>query len=409
MRILIIGKYPPIEGGTMSATYWLARGLGEAGATVTVVTNADRVEEKYRIPLNLKDHATQHNYMPENVLVRSLEKEPPAHIPFSESFVSRLANLGLRAVAERGADVVYAHYLEPYGVAALMVKQFTGIPFAIRHAGSDIYRLLRSEDLSLVLGRTLQNADLLFMSSSLRRLTRRLRIPRYKVAPIVRRALPPQFSPEGEKFAFPSEWQRPKGVPLIVYFGKTARNKGIMEMLEVIATMKQDVRLLMVTNGNMLEQVKKRVAEDEQLQKRVWFSDFVAPWVVPQILRSADVLMQLENKFPIPIHTPTQPHEGVACGVPLLLSEEMAAKLERIYPRIREQATVIPDPTDVPVLSQKLEELVSDIPGARTRARELHKEFEEHNDWDGHIADYLKLFKGIRRRNLIGRFLPNRL
>jgi hypothetical protein len=79
MRILIVGKYPPIQGGVSSHTYWLARGLGELGHDVSVVTNADRVEEMYRIPINMNDHHTLHEYQPKGVRIESLKGAPPQH------------------------------------------------------------------------------------------------------------------------------------------------------------------------------------------------------------------------------------------------------------------------------------------------------------------------------------------
>lgn len=48
MRICLITKYPPIEGGISSQAYWLVKALGQRGHEVFVVTNADEVERDYR-------------------------------------------------------------------------------------------------------------------------------------------------------------------------------------------------------------------------------------------------------------------------------------------------------------------------------------------------------------------------
>ena len=48
MNILIISKYPPIEGGVSSQTYRLAKALGERGHKVYVVSNCWEVEPRYR-------------------------------------------------------------------------------------------------------------------------------------------------------------------------------------------------------------------------------------------------------------------------------------------------------------------------------------------------------------------------
>ncbi len=50
----MISKYPLIEGGVASQVYWLAKGLGERGHKVHIVTNALEVEEENREKLDMK-------------------------------------------------------------------------------------------------------------------------------------------------------------------------------------------------------------------------------------------------------------------------------------------------------------------------------------------------------------------
>ena len=49
--ILLIGKYPPIEGGVSAHDYWLAQAFAELGYNVIVLTNADEVEDTDRMRL----------------------------------------------------------------------------------------------------------------------------------------------------------------------------------------------------------------------------------------------------------------------------------------------------------------------------------------------------------------------
>ena len=87
MKICFISKYPPIEGGISSSTYWLARGLGERGHEVHIVTNALEVEDEYRETLDINDP----NYSPKNVYIHSTDPSPtieanPSNIPFSKMY-----------------------------------------------------------------------------------------------------------------------------------------------------------------------------------------------------------------------------------------------------------------------------------------------------------------------------------
>ena len=49
MKICIIGKYPPIQGGVSMRTYWHAHGLATLGHEVHVVTNAKEAVSPFRM------------------------------------------------------------------------------------------------------------------------------------------------------------------------------------------------------------------------------------------------------------------------------------------------------------------------------------------------------------------------
>ena len=55
MRICMISKFPPIEGGESSKAYWLARELGNRGHAIHVVTNALDVEDAYKECFRVED------------------------------------------------------------------------------------------------------------------------------------------------------------------------------------------------------------------------------------------------------------------------------------------------------------------------------------------------------------------
>lgn len=76
MRICIVGKYPPIEGGVSAQTYWAARGLAERGHEVFVVTNAAEVEPAFRIQLEPGDISFLQSEFPNGGAVRLFEPEP---------------------------------------------------------------------------------------------------------------------------------------------------------------------------------------------------------------------------------------------------------------------------------------------------------------------------------------------
>jgi hypothetical protein len=49
LRICIIGKFPPIQGGVSMRTYWSAHGLAALGHEIHVVTNAKEAVAPFRM------------------------------------------------------------------------------------------------------------------------------------------------------------------------------------------------------------------------------------------------------------------------------------------------------------------------------------------------------------------------
>jgi hypothetical protein len=57
VKICIIGKYPPIQGGVSMRTYWHAHGLATLGHEVHVVTNAKEAVSPFRMYMRAEDWA----------------------------------------------------------------------------------------------------------------------------------------------------------------------------------------------------------------------------------------------------------------------------------------------------------------------------------------------------------------
>ena len=96
MRLCIVGKYPPIEGGVSTTTYWLARGLAEAGNDVHIVTNAGEVENTYQMRLTHEDadwleprFATSGGAI--HVHSTATSRQANSYIPTANPFVSKIA------------------------------------------------------------------------------------------------------------------------------------------------------------------------------------------------------------------------------------------------------------------------------------------------------------------------------
>jgi len=143
MKICLISKYPPIEGGVSARVYWLAKALGERGHEVHIVTNALEVEDVYREQMDINDP----EYSPQNVYVHSITPEMnPWHIPFSHAYTERIASLAIEVIEKYDIQIIDSYYILPYAISGYLAKCFTSKPQILRHAGSDIGKLFTSNE-----------------------------------------------------------------------------------------------------------------------------------------------------------------------------------------------------------------------------------------------------------------------
>jgi hypothetical protein len=101
LRICIIGKYPPIQGGVSMRTYWRAHGLAALGHEVHVVTNAKEAVAPYRVLMRGEDwERCTGKYNAGSVTVHwtAPVDASQSYIPMASPFVSKLAGIAARVV-----------------------------------------------------------------------------------------------------------------------------------------------------------------------------------------------------------------------------------------------------------------------------------------------------------------------
>src|SRR5919198_5707873 len=151
MKLCLIGKYPPIQGGVSRENFWQSYLLAQAGFDVHVVTNAEEVEGEFRymdLPFlpNPLDSLVD---APGKVTVHSTSgnKKRYDYIPWANPFVTKLAATATDVIKTYGCELIYSYYLEPYAVAAHLASRWTSIPYGVRNAGSDIGSLFQVPEL----------------------------------------------------------------------------------------------------------------------------------------------------------------------------------------------------------------------------------------------------------------------
>jgi glycosyltransferase involved in cell wall biosynthesis len=382
MNICFITKYPPIEGGVSMRCYWLARGLAQRGHTVVVVTNSTEVEADYRIRMTEHDRAWYESAFPETGGAVIVKNSTPAserirYIPFANPYVTKLATLAQRSIVEHDCSTIFAYYLEPYGIAAYLASQWTERPYTVRHAGSDLGRLMKDPDLHGAYREVFRRAD--SVSSGMREPLMAMGVDPERIWTFGSFPVPEVFTPAAEPLDLAAlardtaaEGYQPSGfrndraidpaIPTIGIYGKVGPTKGSYDLLFALSALKKKgvpFNFVAVTQGTVLARFVELVRELD-LEDRTWILPFVPHWRVPAFIRACTTVCFLERDFPISFHAPTIPREVLSCGTCLVVSHEIVAK-QKFAEAARDGENLFTvDPTNHADLAQKLETVIRD-------------------------------------------------
>lgn len=405
MKICFIGKYPPIEGGESSKLYWLARELGRRGHEVHVVTNSFCVERRFRERLRGSDLKY---YQPPGVTVHNLDPfKLPHFVLRSPSYAQRLTSLATYIVKEYDLDLIIGWYLIPYGTAALLTAYFTGKPYILRHAGSDLNRLGRLPSFRFLIDELLRHANrVITYPSRKEKLIEKGVIP-YNL--FIDRSTSVEtdfFSPQNKISArcyLPSSLFK-ESLPIITYIGKISQNKGLLEIVESLSLVKKrgkKFKFLVLGDGGSFKKELKRKIKELELEKEVVFSSFIPPWRIPGVINLSTLIVCPEYHFPIKVHNPILVREVFSCGGCLLLSEELYRKQPKVIKKNKN--VVVIDPSRVKKTAEKIVALLDNLQKREEIGREARKAALKREDFKGYVDQFERFFQEVVRMNTVKR------
>jgi len=408
VRICIIGKFPPIQGGVSMRTYWGGHGLAALGHEVHVVTNAKEAVAPFRMLMRAEDWercAAPHGKGSVTVHWTDPVDRSQAYIPMASPFVSKLAATAARVHSERPFDVIYSHYLEPYGVAGFLAAQMTRVPHVARMAGSDAGRLWHHPQLEPLYDHVLRSAEAVIALG----VVAKRAIERGVLSDRIMRGggiVVPEdlFTPEGPKLDIATARAEAQADPQFrdfiwgnfaadrPYFGvygKLGERKGTFALLAAMHQLMLaglDVGLIVLAHGGAAVQRDFRTRTAELgLVDRVLQIPFLPHWRVPEFLRGCLAVCCLEQDFPIRFHSPIIPLEVLLCGACLVGSGEVIRKLPNSEQLVHGYNCVaIEDVNDIAQLSESLAAIAADpapIALVGARGRKFARDAQEKVDF----------------------------
>jgi glycosyltransferase involved in cell wall biosynthesis len=375
MRVCLVGKFPPLQGGTAVQSLWLAYRLVQTGCRVTVVTASVAAQTGERCFHREHEWQFLAARFPAAGQIRRVEivveGASAAAIPETDAYVTRLSAAALDAIDADGCDAVLGSYLEPYGVAAHMAASARGLPLALIHAGSDLERLARLPSRRPAYEHLLRTADLVVTTRAAAPGLGELRgdwagliherpilVPRT----LFSTPAPPLDLTElaaavrGTSHAPLMRGPQPPPERVIGVYGKPGPQKGTESLLAAVAALRVDgvpASLLMMTGGPPSHSgwLAERI-DAHGLGEGVTVIPFLPHWRVPEFIAACQCLCFLEHDFPIATHRPQVPREIATAGGCLIISAQAVAAEPGVALGPEEAAIV--DPVDRSALTRAL-------------------------------------------------------
>ena len=393
MKICMIGKYPPIQGGVSMRSYWTAQLLAARGHEVHLVTNAKGIEIPYRMYMRPEDWAACESEYDDG-FVRVYWADPmdgtQMRIPRGYSHVTKLSSLALEAAEANDVDLFYSFYTEPYSVAGHMVARLTDLPHVIRTAGSDIGRLWQHPQFAPLYNALYRSADGIVCSRAVAERMQAAGVARDRLwLDLETVGIAPVFAADGPALDVPAliasvregdddglkELIFGEYDPERVYFGvygKLGRSKGtfpLLAALKRLADLGYNVGLLAM--AHMPSRRGRRHEFHDYLRENGMDSlvlqiPYLPHWRVPEFIRRCIAVCCLEQDFPIVFHRPVVAREVLTSGTPLVGSAEVVSKIgptDRLIDGVN--CVVIRDVNDVDNLAARMKALVDDPDAAR--------------------------------------------
>jgi glycosyltransferase involved in cell wall biosynthesis len=413
VRLCVIGKVPPIQGGVSRETFWDCHALSSAGHHVHIITNANEVEQPFRIQEGF--YADQPGSDPRSVSavrVHHTKSDPVLlrHTPFSNPYISKLAGKATEVIEEYGPfDLIFGYYLEPYGMAAQLTSTWTGVPFGLRHAGSDITRLFRHDGLGRSYQKIARRADFWLAPGLTRRGLHHLGIPYDNIYLPAKHSVPTEyFNPQAKPLDIPVLEERVRrnrraggessaqptfdpSAPTIGVYGKLGETKGTYDLLEAFSLARRATgrsNLVIVSSGPEPDlRSVRQLARNLEIDDSLTVLPFMPLWLVPSFITACDAVTFLERDFPIAVHRPFVPREILACGGCLILSREVATYQSYADRLTHESNCLLVDPLDHTDLAASLSLVIDDPAAARDIGARGYAQISQGlEDWDSHVS-----------------------
>jgi len=349
----------------------LAGGLAEKGVETHIVTNATCVEQEYSI----KDAPPEN---PQDLTIHFIDPNLPWHIPYSELYIARLLDKTLEVIDAYNIDLIDTHYLVPYGIVGYLASKIRGIPYLIRHGGSDIVKFLKEGIFAHLLEDVIQDAAAVISDSKNRELFEDLNSNVHVL---------PRYIPDERSFKHSI---KPHDIPTFAYIGKINyhwKHKSLDKIVDIFSDISKPHRLIFVAQGKGLEAFSEYILKSGL--RTFEFMNFVHPANMPSMLSEVDFLFYLIRKAPIKDFSNIL-LEALCSGVSVITDEALDLSEYAEYIELTQRKQVIMLQLDgVETARAQVEDVIKSWEGPFRHTNKLKFNFTEY------VEANLELYRGV--------------
>ena len=273
MRVLLIGKYPPLQGGVAARYFWLFEALKrEYDFNFKVITVA---KPPYVASLD-------NNELSDTVKVLSVKEDTcPWFIPNCDLVTQRIANAALMLIAQERFDIIECNYLVPFLPAAYIVSTIAHIPLVVRPAGSDYHKFIRHKEFAVVIKEQFKHAQSIILPQD--RLADFTRLYSPSITNKVK--VLPRYIPDPQFFSFTIA-KSPDKILLTGKINKFWRLKGIDLLMKTLQD-NSNIKLRCIVNGSHLDEFKSFIYSNIDSTRVELIDSFVTPIHMPEEIRNS--------------------------------------------------------------------------------------------------------------------------
>ena len=257
----------------------------------------------------------------------------------------------------------------PYGIVGYLASKITGVPYVVRHGGSDLAKFWKKGAFKHLLEEVIRNASVVISDDKNIELFKKYN----KTIDILPRYIPDEryFKPLDVKHKMPT----------FAYIGKFNyhwKYKSLDKIVNIFSGVKGGYKLLFVGQGKGANDFS-RYTKDYNL-KSVEFKNFVHPEKMPELLCNVDFILNFFQDSPI------KDFSNIACeafwsGIPLITDKTLDINMYIDYVEMESKKQVICLPLDKLETAQNIiNKIISGWDGGLRYSNNIKYNFESYLD-----------------------------